>query len=144
FGLTRFSLTELAARAAVAATSTRHVPGTQVGSEAIAARAVFDAKAAGELEYFAPVATLPGFPKALARTVYELRLARIDADRLAVPGGDRQARAMRAATQGLGDLARLLARVDEQLAHAGVDDRAALFSIAADACRRDKVRWARL
>src|SRR5437773_2660228 len=50
FGLTRFSLTELAARAAAAhPDGGRHVPGTQAGSEAIAARAVFDALAAKEL-----------------------------------------------------------------------------------------------
>src|SRR5439155_12044877 len=53
----------------------RRVPGTQAGAEAIAARAAFDARAAGELAYFAPVAGMPGFPKALARTLYELRLA---------------------------------------------------------------------
>ena len=76
FGLTRFSLTQLAARAAaVRLAGARRVPGTQAGAEAIAARAAFDARAAGELAYFAPVAGMPGFPKALARTLYELRLA---------------------------------------------------------------------
>ena len=76
FGLARFSLTELAARAAAARIAgSRRVPGTQAGGEAIAARAAFDARAAGELVYFAPVASMPGFPKALARTLHELRLA---------------------------------------------------------------------
>src|SRR5438105_2527017 len=50
FGLTRFSLTELAARAAASATASTRVPSSQAGSEAIAARAVFDAMAAGDLE----------------------------------------------------------------------------------------------
>src|SRR5882672_9449577 len=78
FGITRVSLTELAARAAATRVSdVRRVPGTQAGAEAIAARAVFDARAAGELAYFEPVASMPGFPKALARTVHELRLAGI-------------------------------------------------------------------
>src|SRR6266849_4789625 len=58
FGLTRCSLIELAARA------------------------VFEAVRAGELAYFAPVAAMPGFPKAVARTVHELRLAGIDHERL--------------------------------------------------------------
>ena len=59
FGLTRFSLTELAARAAVARLAAR-VPGGD--PEAVAARAVFDAQAAGELDYFAPVAaSISGF-----------------------------------------------------------------------------------
>ncbi len=76
FGMTRFSLTELAARSAAAGLDgERRVPGTQAGAEAMAARAVFDAIAADELAYFEPVARMPGFPKALARTLHELRLA---------------------------------------------------------------------
>jgi hypothetical protein len=145
FGITRFSLTELAARAATAGSGMRRVPGTQAGSEAIAARAVFDAKAAGELEYFAPVASMPGFPKALARTVHELRLAQIDPGALTRIRPDSGADAASPAeTQGLGDLGRLLARVEDQLARASVDDRSALFALAAEACRSGRVRWARL
>ena len=83
FGLTRVSLTELAARtAAMQLAGMTRVPGTQAGAEAVAARAVFDAINAGELEYFAPVASMPGFSKALARTLHELRLAGIDSIRL--------------------------------------------------------------
>src|SRR5262249_9584087 len=44
----------------------------------------------------------------------------------------------------IADLATLLTRVDEQLANDGVDDRAALFRLAADACRAGQVRWAAL
>ena len=138
FGLFRFSLTEIAARAAAVA-GARRAPASQAGSEAVAARAVFDALGAGELSYFAPVARLPGFPKALARTLHELRLARIDV------------RALSPATRSNGgarsperDLARLLARVEEQLAYADADDRAALFQLAAESCRAGRVRWAAL
>jgi hypothetical protein len=140
FGLTRFSFVELAARAAAArvaagiaagARDAQRVPGTHAGAEAMAARAVFEAVAAGELEYFAPVARMPGFPKALARTLHELRLAGFSADRLS-------------AGPGVRDLSRLLARLEEQLASAAVDDRAALFQAAAAAVRADLVRWARL
>jgi len=127
FGLTRFSLTEVAARAAAARLAgARRVPGSSAGAEAMAARAVFDAIAADELAYFAPVASLPGFPKALARTVHELRLAGV------------------AATRVSPDLAVLLSRLEAQLAQGGVDDRAALFRLAADACRGGQVRWAML
>ena len=43
FGLARFSLTQLAARAAAAGTRQgRRVPATDAGAEAVAARAVFD------------------------------------------------------------------------------------------------------
>ena len=132
FGVTRFSLTELAARAAAEGLDGgRRVPGTQAGAEAIAARAVFEALAADELRYFEPVARMPGFPKALARTLHELRLAGVAGERLT-------------AGAGIADLAVLLGRVESELSRAGVDDRAALFRLAADACREGRVRWGRL
>src|SRR5262245_22124747 len=124
FGLTRFSLTEFAARAAASILpGAKRAPGSQAGSEAIAARAVFDARSAGELHYFEPVATMPGFPRALARTIHELRLASVTGDRL-----DH-------------DLSTLLARFEEALSRAAVDDRAALFDAAADACRTGALHW---
>ena len=141
FGIARFSLTELAARAAAAGQAGgRRVPGTQAGAEAIAARAVFDALAVDELSYFEPVARMPGFPKALARTVHELRLAGVGPASL-VP---RPASVAGPSSMALTDLSRLLARVDVELARAGVDDRAALFRLAASACAAGHVRWARL
>src|SRR5438874_11192465 len=64
FGLTRFSLTELAARAASSgAARGRRAPATHAGMEAVAARAVFECGA--ELTYFTPVASMPGFSRAL-------------------------------------------------------------------------------
>ena len=89
FGLMRFSLTELAARAAaVRLAGASRAPLTQAGAEATAARVVFDALGAEELEYFVPVASMPGFPKALARTLHELRLAAIAPDRLMASAAD--------------------------------------------------------
>ena len=141
FGLTRFSLTQLAARAAaIHLAGTRRMPGSQAGAEAIAARAVFEAVAARELEYFAPVASMPGFPKALARTLHELRLAGVEPSRLsrdAADGGEKSDW-----QKANADIGRLLARVEEQLERAGVDDRAALFLVAVDACRAGVVSWA--
>src|SRR5262245_1913514 len=73
FGVHRFSLTQLAARYAAPALARRRLaPTTALGTEAVAARAVFDATAAASLSYFAPVASMPGFPRALARTMAEL------------------------------------------------------------------------
>jgi hypothetical protein len=133
FGITRFSLTELAARsAAILLAGARRIAGTQTGAEAAAARAVFDAVAAGEMEYFEPVARMPGFPKALARTVHELRLAGITA-------ADLQRRNPSAV-----DVGRLLARIEEQLREAAITDRAGLFRLAAQACADGQVRWAGL
>ena len=131
FGLTRFSLTELAARAAGAgALQGRRAAATHAGTEAVAARAVFDG--IGELTYFTPVASMPGFSKALARTIHELRLAGIDA--AALSGRD-------AATA---DIGRLLTRIEREFGRAAVDDRAALFRLAAAAVVADQVRWASL
>src|SRR5689334_2816310 len=79
-GLHRFSLPQLAAFvAAPVLVAEDRAPATYLGSEAVAARATFDALKDGALAYFAPVARTPGFPRALARTVQELRLARVDA-----------------------------------------------------------------
>ena len=80
FGLQRVSLTQLAARSAIVALATEgHTPSTWLGAEAVAARAAFDATRQQSLKYFAPVASTPGFPRALARTLQELRLAGVDA-----------------------------------------------------------------
>ena len=43
-----------------------------------------------------------------------------------------------------GDLGRLLTRFEDALSAAAVSDRAALFALAAEACRANQVRWARL
>jgi ATP-dependent helicase/nuclease subunit B len=57
-------------------------PLSTLGREAVAARIAQKALARSELAYFHPVAALPGFARALARTLVELRLARVDPERL--------------------------------------------------------------
>jgi CRISPR/Cas system-associated exonuclease Cas4 (RecB family) len=123
-GIHRFSLTQLAARlAAPVLADTERAPVTRLGSEAVAARAAFEAERDGALAYFAPVARTPGFPRALARTLQELRLAEMDGARLSgLPLGG-------------SDLAALLDRFDAQFAAAAATDRAALFEAAALALR---------
>ena len=49
-------------------------PISRLGIEAIAARIVHSANRQKKLKYFAPVAQTPGFPRALANTIAELRL----------------------------------------------------------------------
>lgn len=127
FGVDRASFTAAAAR--VAALSGR-VPGAEAGAEAVAARAVFDLLGAEELSYFAPVAATPGFPRALARTLHELRLAGVSGADLE-SGGD-----------GARDLRRLLDRADVLLREASADDRAALLQSAAAAVRDGLAPWA--
>jgi hypothetical protein len=146
FGLHRFSLVELAARAAALdAAAAGRIAGTPTNAEAMAARVTFDAVAAGELEYLGPVAPMPGFPKALARTIHELRLAGLSshAGRRARPAGPAASALGPADSPGAGledDIFRLLARVEAQLETAAVSDRAALFAMATTAWR-EGLRW---
>jgi len=122
FGLHRLSFTQLAARLAAAALAVQgQAPASGLGHEAVAARAAFEAAHDEALEYFAPVSNTPGFPKALARTLLELRLAGV----ASAPLG-----ALRRSGR---DLAELLDRVDTLMIEAGTSDRASLFATATKA-----------
>jgi len=129
-GLHRFSFTQLAARLSAVALAERGLaPGTLLGTEAVAARAAFEARTGRALEYFGPVAGCPGFPRALARTLVEIRMAAVSAAALAeLPLGG-------------SDLADLYGRFDEQFAAASATDRAALFQTAADRLRAGRTPW---
>ena len=119
FGWQRMSVLQLAARLGLPALSAeRRLPGSPLGAEAVASRAIFDTVAAGRLQYFAPVAQTPGFPRAVARTIGELRLARVPADTVetSAPVGP--------------DLAALMAAIDAELAASGAADRAVLLQRA--------------
>ena len=130
FGLHRLSFTQLAARLAVMELASRErAPTTTLGHEAVATRAAFEARSADALQYFSPVSRTPGFPKALTRTLLDLRLA-------AVASGD-LARLPRSGT----DLAGLLERVDILLNEAEASDRAALFKTARKALRSPMTGW---
>jgi ATP-dependent helicase/nuclease subunit B len=130
FGLHRLSFTQLAARLAVMELAAlERAPTTTLGHEAVATRAAFEARSDDSLEYFSPVSQTPGFPKALARTLLDLRLA-------AVASGD-LARLPRSGT----DLAALLDRVDILLNEAGASDRASLFETATKALGSPVTGW---
>src|SRR5262245_32742414 len=130
-GVTRLSLTQLAARTAVIAIAAEgKTPSSGLGAEAVAARAVFTALRDQSLRYFAPVADSPGFPRALARTLQELRLAGITASALHTPD---RARA---------DLADLLTRFDHAFGEVAAADRAELLQTAARLLRGRPVRGA--
>ena len=130
FGLHRLSFTQLAARLAVLELAARErAPTTALGHEAVATRAAFEARSDDSLEYFSSVSQTPGFPKALARTLLDLRLA-------AVASGD-LARLPRSGT----DLAALLDRVDILLNEAGASDRASLFETATRALGSPVTGW---
>ena len=121
-GIQRFGFTQLAARLAAPVLAARGLAAsTHLGFEAVAARAAFEAKRDGALDYFAPVADTPGFPLALARTLQELRLAAVGA------------RALERLPLGGRDLATLLDRFEEQFKAASATDRASLFAAAIEA-----------
>jgi ATP-dependent helicase/nuclease subunit B len=120
-GWHRFSLTQLAARIAASRLAAAGiVPGTALGAEAVAARAGFEALRVGGLTYLAPVVGTPGFPRALARTIADLRAAGVAPARL------------KPAPRAGPDLGVLLEGVDDQLRAAGAADRAQLFRTATE------------
>ena len=119
FGLHRFSVTQLAARLAMLDLAAHHrTPIAGLAYRALAARAAFETSADASLTYLAPVRETPGFSRALAATLAELRLHTVAPATLA------------GLARSGPDLARLLARVDALLDSAGASDRAALFETA--------------
>src|SRR5262249_7219968 len=78
FGSHRARLLQLAAQLAAGELARLGgAPTSALGAAALAARVTFDALGAGTLDYFAPVARFPGFARALAATLTELRLGGI-------------------------------------------------------------------
>src|SRR6266480_1877837 len=78
FGLHRASRTQLTVRFAAAEMARLGVaPATMLGGEAVTARVSFEALREQALAYFGPVARFPGFARALAATLGELRLGRV-------------------------------------------------------------------
>ena len=119
-GVSRFSLTQLAARVAATRLAGAGIaPTTLLGVEAVASRVAFDATEDGSLDYFAVVARTPGFPRALARTLVDVRLAGITA--AALTGAGRAGH----------DLSALVAQAEAELSNASTADRAALLAAAA-------------
>jgi ATP-dependent helicase/DNAse subunit B len=98
--------------------------------DAMAARAVHASMTRGELPWFGPVARTPGFFRALAETIQELRLNRVDPEALppAGPSG--------------GDLRSLLASFDQSLREAEAADVASALRIATEAAHRPDFRFA--
>ena len=119
FGVRRAGFTETAMTLARAALSDAGAsPSGALGVEAMTTRVTFDAHRTDALHYFGPVATMPGFPRAAARTLNELQLAGVTADalsQLGAPGAD---------------LGRLLDGVDAEAGRAGTVTRAAAFAAA--------------
>ena len=111
FGWQRFTLGRLAAVIAAETLAARGLsPLSALGVEAVCARVV--QRMRGRLGRFEPIAGQPGLPRALSRSLQELRLAG------ARPGGD---------------LGALLAAYEAELDEARLADRAGVFRLALEA-----------
>jgi ATP-dependent helicase/nuclease subunit B len=78
FGWHRLTLSRLAfAVAAPVLAARRLTPLSQIGAAAIAARLAHRMNAEGRLSRYQSVAAAPGFPRAVAGVIAELRLARV-------------------------------------------------------------------
>jgi CRISPR/Cas system-associated exonuclease Cas4 (RecB family) len=132
-GFHRFTLLQLAADLARPAMANLDLaPLSGLGIEALAARVAYAAREHGELAYFGEVARLPGFARALARTLGELRLTGVSPDALA-GGGAAGA-----------DLACLLRRYLDELDTRGLADLARTFDLANEALESGATRWSGL
>ena len=129
-GLSRFSLTQLAARIAAPLLAGRGIaPASALALEAVAARAAFETRRHDGLSVLAAAATTPGFPRALARTFGDLRLAGVP--RTGVQGSA-------GAAPAAGDLAQLVGEAEQELEDARVADRARLFEAALEGVAADR------
>ena len=129
-GVHRLTLLQLASDLSRGAMSEAGLaPLTPLGLEALAARVVHAALIDGDLTYLKPVAPLPGFARALARTIGELRMARVAATKLATVG------------EAGADLAKLLHRYEDELETGRLADMARLFALATEAARAARHRW---
>jgi CRISPR/Cas system-associated exonuclease Cas4 (RecB family) len=107
-------------------------PISRLGIEAVAARIVNTAATASALPYFAPVAQTPGFARALARTIAELRLEHVAGESLAGTGPPGR------------DLAQLLGLYEQELAARGLADLPLLFRLATEEAERAVHRFSRI
>ena len=120
-GVHALTLMQLAASLAAQSMGERSLaPISRLGIEALSARVVHTAQGSKSLEYFSPVASTPGFARALAKTITELRLQGVSSEQLASVG-----KAGR-------DLAHLLTLYEQELERRSLADLPLLFRLAID------------
>ena len=118
FGVTRSSVAELVARLAVPALARKGLtPSAPLSDEAVSARVTHDLLTSQSLKYFAPVAAMPGFPRALSRTLAELRMAALTPSQLSGHAANK-------------DLSALLERAIDERQRAGAVDYAEMLETA--------------
>jgi ATP-dependent helicase/nuclease subunit B len=132
-GLHQLTLTQLAANLATQIMGRISLaPISRLGIEALAARVVHSAATSGNLPYFAPVAKTPGFARALAKTITELRLQKVAAAALNETGAPGR------------DLAHLLMLYEEELAARAIADLPLILQFAADEAAQASHRFTQI
>lgn len=120
-GIHALTITQLAANlAARSLAQAKLAPISQLGTEALANRIVHAARQGNELKYFGPVAQTPGFPRAAAKTIAELRLEGIDVHDLAASGPPGT------------DIAHLMQRYERELEGRSLADLSIVLHFAAE------------
>ena len=126
FGISRSSVAELVVTIAIRALSRDGLtPSAPLSDEAVAARITDDLMTDQALKYFAPVAEMPGFPRALSRTLGELRMAALDPSRLKGHAAN-------------DDLSALLQRAIDERQRAGAVDYATMLAAATAELRSNR------
>jgi CRISPR/Cas system-associated exonuclease Cas4 (RecB family) len=124
-GVHALTLTQLAANLAAQPMGRLALaPISRLGIEALAARIVHTAATAKNLPYFAPVAQTPGFARAVAKTITELRLQNV--------------------TPPVRDLAHLLSLYEQELADRSVADLPLLFRLATEEAAHGRHRFTQI
>ncbi len=124
-GVHRTTVDHLAAAIAQSElTGRRCAPLSTLAHEALAARVIQQAREESKLTYFAPVAAFPGFPRALPRSLRDLRLGHISTAHLRLIGGAGS------------DLAHLLELYESELAGRTLADQKTRFFTATDIASR--------
>ena len=129
-GVHTLTLMQLAASIAAPQLGRRSLaPISRLGIEAIAARIVFEARRGNRLSYFSPVAQMPGFARAAAKTIFELRLQQIAPSELASAGASGR------------DLAHLLNLYQQELDQRSLADLPLLVQLAAEEASQNQHRF---
>ena len=125
FGVHRRTLRQLAHELSTTELAGRSIAAlTPLSMEALFTRCVNQVREAGAFAYFEPVVGTPGFPRAAARTLTELRMEGISAETLRGQGARAE------------DLARILGRYEAELEEHSLTDFVGVLEAATAAARR--------
>jgi ATP-dependent helicase/nuclease subunit B len=119
FGWRRLILPQLAFVIAAPILAARGLtPLSRIGAAALVARLVYRMNAEGRLSHYRSVATTPGFPRAVAGVIMELRLARISLEAIGASAPD---------------LKSLVEAYENELKEAGLTDWPGVLALACEA-----------